>query len=593
MNTPVKDKRNILITSALPYVNNVPHLGNIIGCVLSADVFARYCRNQDYNVLYVCGTDEYGTATEVKAIEEKISCQELCDKYHKIHKEVYNWFQISFDKFGRTSTEFHTKISQEIFFKLYKNGYFSNGTISQYFCNICEIFLADRYLSGTCYKCKNQKCSGEQCDQCNTIIDTEQLLNSKCKICLNSPILKNSNHLFFDLPKLQESVKTYCDSVYMTPNARSITNSWLKTGLNSRCITRDLKYGVPLPVSLQNELVSLRTEKMSLRTEQKELVSLRTEQNEQKDKIMFPWFDAPIGYMSITGEKWKEWWIPEEKVELFQMFAKDNVFFHTLMFPASLIGTGDKYQLFTHINSTDYLQFEGNKFSKSQNLGIFGDTVMNMGIPSDIWRFYLIYIRPEDGDSNFTLIDFVNTNNSELVNNLGNFVNRTISLLSKNNYMLESNKINVIENKCENKENQELNNKFTNEINDEIKKYYHLMEQVKLRESLRTVFRISALGNKFLQEKAPWKNNLSQLPWEKNDKLTINICVNLIYLLGILLDPFMPTTSKTILNSFGEESNNDFGEFDKKSNKKIKVFELYHENKKIKHIDILFKKLTY
>lgn len=582
INTPVKDKRNILITSALPYVNNVPHLGNIIGCVLSADVFARYCRNQDYNVLYVCGTDEYGTATEVKAIEEKISCQELCDKYHKIHKEVYNWFQISFDRFGRTSTEFHTKISQKIFLKLYKNGYFSDGIVSQYFCNVCEIFLADRYLLGTCYKCKNEKCSGEQCDQCNTIIDTEQLLNPKCKICLNPPVLKNSNHLFFDLPKLQESVKKHCDNVYMTPNARSITNAWLKTGLNSRCITRDLKYGVPLPVSL--------------RTEQNEIVS---EQKELKDKIMFPWFDAPIGYISITGEKWKEWWIPEEKVELFQMFAKDNVFFHTLMFPASLIGTNDKYQLFTHINSTDYLQFEGHKFSKSQGLGIFGDTVMNMGIPSDIWRFYLIYIRPEDGDSNFTLIDFVNTNNSELVNNLGNFVNRTISLLSKNDYRLEvieTEKDEKEENKCECEESTR-NNKFTNEINDEIKKYYHLMEQVKLRESLRTVFKISALGNKFLQEKAPWKNNLSHRPWKENDKLTITICVNLIYLLGILLDPFMPTTSKVILDSFGEEKENKSEELNKKEEynkiKTVKKFELYHQNKKIKHIDILFKKLTY
>lgn len=504
--TPQSNRRNILITSALPYVNNVPHLGNIIGCVLSADVFARYCRSQNYNVLYVCGTDEYGTATEIKAIEEKISCQELCDKYHKIHKEVYDWFQISFDKFGRTSTELHTKISQEIFLKLYRNNYFSDGIVSQYFCQKCDIFLADRYLLGTCYKCKNEKCSGEQCDQCNTIIDTDQLINPKCKICLNRPVLKNSNHLFFDLPKLQESVKKYCDSVYMTPNARSITNSWLKIGLNSRCITRDLKYGVKIPEEIKME------------------------------KIMFPWFDAPIGYMSITGENWKEWWMPKENVELFQFFAKDNVFFHTLMFPASLIGTNDKYQLFTHINSTEYLQFEGHKFSKSQNLGIFGDKVMEMGIPSDVWRFYLIYIRPEDSDSNFTMIDFVNTNNSELVNNLGNFVNRTISLVKK--YKLDEFK----------------DTKFPNEINEEIKKYHHLMEQVKLRDGLKTIFKISALGNKFLQEKAPWKNN---------DILTINICVDLILLLGTLLEPFMPTTSQKIL---------DF--------------------KKNKHIDILFKKLV-
>ena len=259
---PIKGKRNVLITSALPYVNNVPHLGNIIGCVLSADVFSRYCKQRGYNTLYICGTDEYGTATETKAKQEGCTPREICDKYFKIHYEVYKWFDIDFNYFGRTSTPKQTEIAQGIFLKLYEKKLLHEHETKQYHCQKCEMFLADRFVYGICPHCSDPKARGDQCDACTKLINSINLKDAKCTVCNSSPIVKTSNHLFLDLPELQSVIGSWAkdsiDKGQWSDVAKSITlKGWLKEGIKERCITRDLKWGTPVPLKGYEDKVQI------------------------------------------------------------------------------------------------------------------------------------------------------------------------------------------------------------------------------------------------------------------------------------------------------------------------------------------------
>lgn len=366
--------RNILITSALPYVNNVPHLGNIIGAVLSADVFARYCRLRGHNTLYICGTDEYGTATETKAIEEGVTPKEICDKYHKLHAEVYDWFHIGFDYFGRTTTANQTKICQDIFWNLHKNGFIIEDSVEQLHCGPCDRFLADRFVGGTCPFCKYDDAGGDQCDKCGKLINAPELINAWCKTCKAKPSLKSSNHLFIDLPKLQPEIEgwfkesTEASNSSWTQTAKVIAGAWLKEGLKPRCITRDLKWGTPVPLEGYT------------------------------DKVFYVWFDACIGYLSITNcyvDEWEKWWKDPENVELYQFMAKDNVPFHGIIMPANCLGAKGNYTIVKHLHGIEYLNYEDRKFSKRNGIGVFGNDAKDTGIPADIWRFYLLFIRPE------------------------------------------------------------------------------------------------------------------------------------------------------------------------------------------------------
>jgi methionyl-tRNA synthetase len=398
---PVHGERNVLITSALPYVNNVPHLGNIIGCVLSGDVFARYCRQRQYNTLYVCGTDEYGTATETKALEEGLTPQQICDKYFAIHDEIYKWFNIDFDIFGRTSTHHQTKISQDIFWKLYESDFILKNTVEQLYCQNCDRFLADRFVEGTCPLCSYINARGDQCDKCGHLINAIELKSPRCKICSGEPSIKSSDHLFLDLSKLQGSVNGWflqsSEEGTWSNNAKVVTSTWLRDGLKPKCISRDLKWGTPVPL------------------------------DGYTDKVFYVWFDAPIGYISITAcytHEWEKWWKNPQEVQLYQFMAKDNIPFHTVIFPSTLIGTKDNYTLLNSISSTEFLNYEDGKFSKSRGVGVFGNDAINTGIPADLYRFYLLFVRPETQDSVFNWADFALKVNTELVNNLGNFINR-------------------------------------------------------------------------------------------------------------------------------------------------------------------------
>lgn len=496
-----------LITSALPYVNNIPHLGNLTQ-VLSADVFARFCRLRGYETLYICGTDEYGTASETKALQEGVSPRELCDYYHKIHREIYSWFNIAFDYFGRTSTEKQTEIVQSIFKEVDKNGYISEETTEQLYCPECKRFLADRYVVGTCPHCGYESARGDQCDKCGTLLDPTELINPKCVVCGHTPVLKETKNLYLDLPKALPMLKDWMNKAsregFWAKNAISITEAWMRDGLQKRCITRDLKWGIPVP------------------------------KKGFEDKVFYVWFDAPIGYISITANytnSWEYWWKDNENTELFQFIGKDNIPFHTVIFPSTLLATKDKWTLLYHMSSTEYLNYEGGKFSKSRGVGIFGNDVQNTGIPADVWRFYMFYNRPEKFDVNFSWKDFQEKANKELIGNLSNLVNRTLTFISR---FYEGN-LGV----------GEIDEYLLNQIKEKEDQITSFLEKAEERDALRTIFELSDIGNKAFQAGEPWKMRTENPEGAKRLLRTI-LC--LVRDLGIMITPFMPTTGERILS---------------------------------------------
>ncbi|CAZ84391.1 unnamed protein product [Tuber melanosporum] len=487
---PVPGERNVLITAALPYVNNVPHLGNIVGSVLSADAFSRYAKARNYNTLYICGTDEYGTATETKALEEGITPRALCDKYN-------------------------TEIAQDIFLNLQKNDLLVEESMTQLFCEKHQGFLADRFVEGTCPKCGYEDARGDQCDTCGLLLDPFELINPRCKLDGTGPIKRDSKHIFIQLDKLQPEIEEWVSKAseegQWSKNGRIITESWLKTGLKPRCITRDLTWGTPVPVP------------------------------GYEDKVMYVWFDACIGYVSITAnytKEWEKWWKNKDEVKLYQFMGKDNVPFHTVVFPGSEIGTREgNWTMLHHISTTEYLQYEGGKFSKSRGVGVFGNNARDTGVPPSVWRYYLLSSRPETGDTQFVWQDFATKNNSELLANLGNFVNRLIKFINAKyagvvpDYTIGINDISF--------------GQYKESVNALLKSYIEELENVHIRAGLERAMAISGEGNRFLQD-----NKLDNALFTNSPKkaaAVVGFGINLIYLLSALIYPYMPATSESIV----------------------------------------------
>lgn len=519
-----------LITSALPYVNNIPHLGNLIQ-MLSADVFARFCRLRGYETLYICGTDEYGTATETKAKEEGISPKELCDYYYKEHEKIYKWFNISFDKFGRTSNKECTEATQSFFNDLDKNGFIKEHESKQLFCPTCNMFLADRYIHGTCPKCGYLDAKGDQCDKCGALLTPLELKDPKCTICSSTPFAKSTTHLYIDLPaiseKLKEWVKQTSEEGKWSDNAIKMTEAWIRDGLEERAITRDLKWGIQVP------------------------------KEGYEGKVFYVWFNAPIGYISITMQlanelkeagkssfDWKSWWLPDESnektknktIRLFQFIGKDNIPFHTVIFPCSEIGTGKNYTKLFHMSSTEYLNYEDGKFSKSRGIGVFGNDAVESGIKADAWRFFIFYNRPEKQDYEFTWKTFREQYNGELIGNLGNLVNRTLLFIRK-----------YYDSKIPQTSSLDMD-LWNNVLNIEGKVTYAL-EWAELKEAFRLIFSISDLGNKAFQKGEPWKNIKTN---PEGCKVLLKTLCYVIKDLMIMAHPYMPQFCEEILNYFGK-----------------------------------------
>lgn len=527
-----------LITSALPYVNNIPHLGNLIQ-MLSGDVFARFCRSRGYDTLYICGTDEYGTATETKAIEVNKTPRELCDYYYGEHTKIYDWFHIKFDKFGRTSNDECTEITQALFNDLDKNGYIKEHTNKQLFCPHCNMFLADRYVHGTCPKCGSEKARGDQCDDCGSLLDPTELKEPKCATCGSTPEVRETKHLYIDLPSISKKLDGWMNEVSVkgkwSDNAINITKAWIRDGLNERAITRDLKWGIPVPKA------------------------------GYEDKVFYVWFNAPIGYMSITKQlanelvkagkqsfDWKSWWLPEESeegkskaaVDLFQFIGKDNIPFHTVIFPCTLLGSSHNWTKLYHMSSTEYLNYESGKFSKSRGVGVFGTDAIETGIKADAWRFYIFYNRPEKQDYQFTWKEFREKYNGELLGNLGNLVNRTLLFVNK---YYEG----IIP-------DAPVDEELWAKVRELEAKITENLEWANLRDAFHQIFEISDIANKAFQDGEPWKTR-SENP-EAAAKLIHNLCY-VIKDLMIMAHPFIPQFAETILSYLGKQiSEPCFGE---------------------------------
>jgi len=531
--------KKILVTSALPYVNNVPHLGNLM-CVISADVYTRFLRLMHKDVISILGTDEHGTTAETKALEEGLSPRQLCDKYYAIHTEIYNWFNCEFDCYGRTSSKDNAEVTKEIFNKLHANGYIAENTLEQLFCETDQRFLADRFVEGECPKCHYANARGDQCENCGNLLDAKDLINPKCKICKGTPIVRESKHLFIDLPKIEPQLRKWIDSVQSgwSDNARTMTEAWLKEGLRQRCITRDLKWGIKVPL------------------------------NGYEDKVFYSWFDAPIGYIGITKENredWKDWWHDNENVKLVQFMGKDNIPFHTILFPAFCIGAHDTYTLMRDISVNEFLNYENGQFSKSRNIGVFGDDAKNTGIPADVFRYYLMINRPEKTDTEFSWSDFQKKNNAEIVGNFGNLVNRTVVFLNRNyesiipEAMLEDKDLALLE-----------------DIRTMEKKIANLIETIDIKEALKEIMHVSRLGNQYLQDNEPWKN-----PDKQRNATTLSVLANIVKDLAILIHPYMPLAAKSIQEQLNI-SRLDWDDLGKLT---------LHPGHKISNAQLLFKKI--
>ena len=511
---PQPGKKNILITSALPYVNNVPHLGNIIGCVLSADVYARYCRLRGYNAIYICGTDEYGTATETKALQEGMTPKEICDKYNEIHKQIYDWFHIDFDSFGRTSTEKQTQIAQDIFLRLKEKGELIEEEVEQAYCESCSRFLADRYVRGTCPSCGYADARGDQCESCGKLLNPTELLNSECFICHSPPVRKTSKHIFINLPSIKDRLENWIQESSVkgnwSANCLQTTNAWIRDGLKPRCITRDLKWGTPVPLP------------------------------EYSDKVFYVWFDAPIGYISITAnytDHWEKWWKDPGNVNLVQFMGKDNIPFHTVIFPSTLLGTTDNWTLIHNISTTEYLNYEAGKFSKSKGVGVFGDNAKETGIPAEVFRYYLLSQRPETSDTTFKWQDFALKNNAQLVPNVGNLVTRFLKFLEKIGGTVTTPG-----------ELAEADKEFLNGLYTLTLKYADKLERIKIKSALQVAMDVSSLSNKYIQDQELWalqKTNPGRA------STVIFVTSNALRLVGLLLEPFMPSFSAKLYEQMG------------------------------------------
>ena len=504
-----------LITSALPYVNGLPHLGHMVGCLLPSDVYARFMRAMGEDVLYICGTDEHGTASEVAALKAGIPIQDYCDDFHQKHADVYKAFGLSFDYFGRTSTEQNKEITYRIFNALDKNGFIEEKTIKQVFSIDDNQFLADRYITGTCPHCGYEKARGDQCENCTKVLNPTDLINPRSTISGSTRLeVRETRHLFIQLQKLQPELEKWLVTKEFTwpAVAYSIAQKWLKEGLQERCITRDLKWGFPVP------------------------------KEGFENKVFYVWFDAPIGYIGITKQwadkdpehrDWKTWWLDAPDVKHVEFMGKDNVPFHTVTFPGQLLGTGENWTQVDFLKGMSYLTFNGGKFSKSEHIGVFADDAIQE-FPVDYWRYWLMANAPESSDSSFTFEAFANTINKDLNDVLGNFVNRVMKMTASNFGSF------VPAGGQETSEETSLYAK----IGEMVESYTDYLKKLEFRKAFSTLREIWVEGNNYIARTEPWKV-------AKTDKdraaCILRTGLNLIRIYGILSAPIMPTKSKEIL----------------------------------------------
>ncbi len=501
----MKFKRH-LITAALPYANGPVHIGHLAGCYLPADIYVRYLRSKGEEVIYVCGSDEHGVPITIKARQENVSPQQVVDKYHGMMKESFAAFGISFDIYSRTSSTTHHRTASDFFKVLYDKGIFAEKVTRQYFDEEQKQFLADRYITGTCPRCGYENAYGDQCEKCGTSLNPTDLVNPKSALSGKTPVLRETRHWFLPLDQFQEKLSAYILRDHKEDwkaNVYGQCKSWLDEGLQPRAVTRDLDWGVKVPLPGAD------------------------------GKVLYVWFDAPIGYISATKELlpegWEKYWKSNE-TRLLHFIGKDNIVFHCIVFPAMLMAHGD-FILPENVPANEFLNLEGEKISTSRNWAVWlHEYLLDFPGKQDILRYVLCSNMPETKDNDFSWKDFLAKNNNELVAILGNFVNRTIVLTQKyfqgrvpHAEILTSADLHLLR-----------------EISAYPSKIAGCLDRFRFREALAEVMNLARAGNKYLADNEPWKAIKND---EVRVKTVLNICLQISANLSVLMEPFLPFTA--------------------------------------------------
>lgn len=537
------------ITAALPYTNGPIHIGHLAGVYVPADIYARYLRLRGENCIFVCGSDEHGVPIAIKAKKEGVTPQEIVDKYHKIIKKSFEDFGISFDNYSRTTAKIHHETATQFFKKLYEDGKFIEETTAQLYDQEAEQFLADRFVTGTCPKCSNPEAYGDQCEKCGSSLNATDLINPKSTISGSAPVMKKTKHWFLPLDKYEPWLREWILEGHKKdwkPNVYGQVKSWIDDGLRPRAVTRDLNWGVPVPVK------------------------------GAEGKVMYVWFDAPIGYISSTkewaeknGKDWKTYWKNPE-TRLVHFIGKDNIVFHCIIFPAMLKAEGS-YILPENVPANEFLNLEGQKLSTSKNHAVWlHEYLEDFPGKQDVLRYVLTANAPETKDNDFTWKDFQARNNNELVAIFGNFINRVTVLTHKyyEGQVPPSKKL------------TEIDKNVLSQVNTLPQKISGAIERYRFREAQTEMMGLARLGNKYLADEEPWK--LIKTNPERVQTI-MHTALQIASGLAILCEPFLPFTSKK-LKQILNLTETDWNYFEKQT-------DLLQEGHKINSSELLFEKI--
>jgi methionyl-tRNA synthetase len=498
-------------------------LGNLVGSVLSADVTARYYRLRGDDVLMVSGSDEHGTPIEVEALKQGITPKELTDRNHTRVAELFKKWNASFDNYTRTESPVHKEFVQALLMKIYKNGYIFSRETEMLYCEHDQRFLPDRFVEGKCPYCGYERARGDQCDRCGRLLETTFLIAPHCVICGNTPTTKTTRHWYIDLSKLSDQLSNYIsDNRQLPANAKNFSLNWIQEGLKPRAVTRDVEWGIPAPFP------------------------------GAEGKTIYVWIEAVLGYVSATieycrrigkPEKWREFWFNKEAKTLY-FVGKDNIPFHTIILPALLLASGEGYNLPWNVSATEFLQFKGEKASKSQRIGIWIDEALEL-FPVDYWRFFLIATRPETKDANFSWDFFLEKINADLNDTFGNFIHRTLTFINAQfNSAIPQTKELTAEDEL-----------ILESIREKVETIAEEFEAAKLQSAANTLISLSRTGNQYLNEKEPW--NLLKTDKAKAANI-LYVAAQIVKALATISTPIIPGTAEQLwqtLNLSGNAQN--------------------------------------